>query len=59
MNNVKIGLVLLTLGFLSGCDQGRYEIAIGDAVTVYRLDKDTGEICQFFYTKEPEKRCAQ
>jgi hypothetical protein len=49
---MKIGtafLVVLVAVGLSGCvDNGRYEIAAsGNGAGVFRLDKQTGEVCRF------------
>ncbi|MDP1557760.1 MAG: hypothetical protein Q8K59_05055 [Nitrosomonas sp.] len=54
MKVVAPSLVVLIAVGLSGCiDTGRYEIdSSGDRGEVFRLDKQTGEICRFSSTYE-------
>jgi len=52
--------VVIALG-LSGCiDTGRYEIdSSANGIGVFRLDKQTGEICQFVSTYENNETVLQ
>ena len=54
MKFVITSLAVVTAFGLSGCiDTGRYEIdSSGNGGEVFRLDKQTGEICRFSSTYE-------
>jgi hypothetical protein len=55
MKFVSTSLVVVTVFSLSGCiDTDRYEIdsSGGNSGEVFRLDKQTGEICRFSSTYE-------
>lgn len=61
MKLVTIPLIAVIALGLSGCiDTGRYEIASSDnGIAVFRLDKQTGEICQFVMTYESKETVLQ
>lgn len=61
MKIVTAFLVVLVAVGLSGCvDNGRYEIADAtNGYEIFRLDKQTGEICQFVATRENNKNVLQ
>lgn len=61
MKITATSLVVLSALGLSGCvDNGRYEIATsGSGAGVFRLDKQTGEVCQFVSTYENNENVLQ
>lgn len=62
MIDIKSILAVLVTLTLSGCNQDRYEISPDSEISgfVYRLDNQTGEVCQyiFIFTGEVKKKCA-
>jgi len=61
MRIVAASLAVVIAFGLSGCvDNGRYEIADAtNGYEIFRLDKQTGEICQFVATHEDNKNVLQ
>jgi hypothetical protein len=61
MKVTTTSLVVISALCLSACiDTGRYEIADAtNGYEIFRLDKQTGEICQFVATRENNENVLQ